>query len=105
MTFQKELLTKYKSLPDVGNTRRAAISLGLSRTQLYNVEKEVNGFSDEVILKMAETLGLDTVETICRVHIENGSSPEIRQFWKQVLAEHKKLQELETKGKNGGEAA
>jgi hypothetical protein len=105
MTYQKTLLTQLKAAPGVGSTSEAARLLGVTRGQLYHVQNDASNFSDGVILKMAQLLSLDTVETLCRVHMESGNCPETRHFWKQVLAEHRRLQEFENKGKKRGKAA
>lgn len=59
--------------------------LGLSKQQLSRYRKNADYFSDEVAMRVAQTLGINAAQVLLDSHIERSKTPEIRAAWMGMM--------------------
>ncbi len=59
--------------------------LSLSKQQLSRYRKDADFFSDDVAIRVAETLGVEVSKVLLDAHIERSKTPEVRAAWVAVM--------------------
>lgn len=85
MNFSQKLLTAFKAAHGLPSDYKAALVLGITKQTVSRISNGKNEFSDDTIVKMAELMGFDPIETLAEKHLSTEQTPKMRIIWQQIL--------------------
>jgi|GEM_PF-2433816 len=98
MNHSQTLLTDLKAAHGDISDYRVAQILGLRPQAISKVKCNRNHFSDVTVVKIANELGVNPVEAVAKVHLDDETCPIKRQLWEQILGETKVAESLGISG-------
>lgn len=85
MTYEKELIEKYKTELGYKQDKQVICDLGISKSHFSEIKKGHRHFTDEQVVTLCKKAKFNASEELAQVHIGKAKSKDVKQAWSEIV--------------------